>query len=84
MSMFTDLHLDLDDDLFLFKNFENLVKIWEFYEIHPTMPRKLLSYGFWSNGERLVIPKPSKWARRGDLEVVLFYILIKRKYKFVS
>ena len=76
MNMFTDLHLDLDDDLFLFKNFENLVKVWEFYQIHSTMPRKLLSYGFWSKGEGLVIPKPSKWARRGDLEVVLFYIII--------
>ena len=68
--MFTDLHLDLDDDLFLFQKFESLAKIWEFYEIHSTIPRKLLSYGYWNNGEGLVIPNPSKWSRRGNLEVV--------------
>ena len=77
MNKLTDMHLDFDDDLFLFKNFENLVKIWEFYEIHSTIPRKLLSYGHWNNGGGLVIPKPLKWERRGNLEVVLFYIFVR-------
>ena len=69
MNMFTDLHLDLDDDFFFFKNFKNVLKIWEFYEIQSSIPRKLLPYGYWNIGEGLVIPIPVKWERRGDLEV---------------
>ena len=83
MNMFTDLHLDLDDDFFFYKNFKTVLKIWEFYEIQSSIPRKLLPYGYWNIGEGLVIPNPLKWTRRGNLEVVIFYIFVRLIYKFV-
>ena len=75
-----DLQLDLDDDLFLYfstkrtnnageKNNHELFSIWEFYEIHPTLPRKILQYGNWSSVEGLALTKVNKWVRRRNLEV---------------
>ena len=49
------------------------ISIWEFYEIHPSRPRKLKPYGQWnSNAEKqLSLTKESKWNRRRDLEVCI-------------
>ena len=65
-----DLPLDLDDDLFLFRNNGSKVNIWEFYEIHPTRPRKLIPYASWTESQlELKLPDQGKWTRRQDLEV---------------
>ena len=69
-----DLPLDLDDDLFFYSydhHSGDYISIWEFYEIHPSRPRKLKPYGQWnSNAEKqLSLTKESKWNRRRDLEV---------------
>ena len=82
-----DLPLDLDDDLFFYshdnhhhsnnnkKDDNNLgaefISIWEFYEIHPSRPRKLKPYGQWNSSaeKQLSLTKESKWNRRRDLEV---------------
>ena len=62
-------NLDLDDDLYLFEERGDLLKIWEFYEIHSTLPRQLLPYGVWNDIDRLKITKTAKWSRRRDLKV---------------
>ena len=68
-----DLPLDLDDDLFLFSKLKDgsAISIWEFYEIHPSIPRKLLEYGQWTSGG-LSLNKEKKWNRRRDLEVCMY------------
>ena len=65
-----DLPLDLDDDLFIFSKLKDgsAISIWEFYEIHPSIPRKLLEYGQWTS-DGLSLNKEAKWTRRRDLEV---------------
>ena len=47
-----------------------LYSIWEFYEIHETLPRKILNYGKWSSVKGLTLPKENKWIRRRNLEVL--------------
>ena len=68
-----NLPLDLDDNLYLFasdgNNGGNNIDIWEFYEIHPTRPRKLDYYGSWTSRNGLNITNEEKWDRRNDLEV---------------
>ena len=70
-----NLKLDLDDDLFLYSisNEGNLdeisIRIWEFYEIHSTHPRKLNSYGNWNTINGLNVTRDDKWKRRQNLEV---------------
>ena len=57
--------LDLDDDLYLVETIGEDLKIWELYEIQPSLPRVLQQYGFWNekakgiqiNGEKV------KWKR---------------------
>ena len=66
-----DLKLDLDDDLYLY-NFDKdlqMIRVHEFYEIHATVPRQLLSYGTWNESNGLLIPTSDKWLRRKDLKV---------------
>ena len=66
-----ELPLDLDDDLFLYSKQQKdgaTISIWEYYEIHPSIPRKLLEYGQWTSGG-LSLNKEAKWNRRRDLEV---------------
>ena len=50
---------------------EDFISIWEFYEIHPSRPRKLKPYGQWNSSaeKQLSLTKESKWNRRRDLEV---------------
>ena len=71
-----DLPLDLDDDLYFYSSnkqlnngVEGMLKMWEYYEIHYTRPRKLLPYGNWSEANGLQLPKDEKWVRRRNLEV---------------
>ena len=62
--------LDIDDDLFLYEtDTEGMVTIWEYYEIHPTVNKKMLKYGTWSLKDGLETSKATKWVRRSDFEV---------------
>ena len=67
------LQLDLDDNLFLYNasSIKNLneISIWEFYEIHSSLPRKLNFYGNWNNNDGLNVSREIKWSRRKNLEV---------------
>ena len=68
------LQLDLDDNLFLYnassiENLNEIVSIWEFYEIHSSLPRKLNFYGNWNNNDGLNVSREIKWSRRKNLEV---------------
>ena len=69
-----NLKLDLDDDLFLLtyninhKHFVE-VNIWEYYEIHSSVPRKVIYLGNWNLAYGLNITKIDKWTRRTNLEV---------------
>ena len=77
ISTLKNLSLDLDDDLYFYSYKSELnitstelnMKIWEFYEIHPSRPRKLKEYGKW-NSNGLVLAKETKWIRRRNLEVM--------------
>ena len=74
-----NLPLDLDDDLYLFASDGdngNNIDVWEFYEIHPTRPKKLNYYGSWKSTNGLNIPNEDKWVRRKNLEVGLGLCII--------
>ena len=74
-----NLSLDLDDDLYLFASDGdngNNIDVWEFYEIHPTRPKKLNYYGSWKSKNGLNIPNEDKWVRRKNLEVGLGLCII--------
>ena len=68
-----NLPLDLDDNLYLFASDGNengnKIDIWEFYEIHPTRPKKINYYGSWMSKIGLNITNEEKWDRRNNLEV---------------
>ena len=71
-----DLPLKINDDLYFYSSnkqlnngVEGMLKMWEYYEIHYTRPRKLLPYGNWSEANGLQLPKDEKWVRRRNLEV---------------
>ena len=68
-----DLKLDLDDNLFLMKNEnnENSLQLFEFYEIHPTVPRQILPYGNWDSQNGLTLTENGKWDRRKNLQVLI-------------
>ena len=71
-----NLKLDLDDDLFLLnygtndKQFSD-VNIWEYYEIHSSLSRKVIFLGDWNSAYGLNITKVNKWTRRTNLEVYI-------------
>ena len=71
--------LDLDDDLYLYKlNSEDdilSIDLWEHYEIHHEIPRKLLSYGHWTPNQGLDLVSEVKWMRRTNLEGINFRIV---------
>ena len=73
-----NLTLDLDDDLFLYKIKQSQtdygIEIFEFYEIHPSKPRKLMPFGTWSKMQGLNLTTAGKWTRRANLEVKHFCI----------
>ena len=69
-----NLKLDLDDDLFLLTYRTNdkqssEINIWEYYEIHSSLSRKVIFLGDWNSAYGLNITKIDKWTRRTNLEV---------------
>ena len=66
-----DIKLDLDDDVFLFETNETseTIRIWEFYQIHSSIPETILKYGHWTPKFGLNVETSSKWRRRRDLQV---------------
>ena len=69
----------MDDDLYLYKlNSEYdiwSIDLWEHYEIHQEIPRKLLSYGHWTPNQGLDLVSEMKWMRRKNLQGINFRIL---------
>ena len=65
------LKLDLDDDLFISNEAHdrNALELFEFYEIHPTVPRQVLPYGNWDSENGLRLTENTKWERRRNLQV---------------
>ena len=66
------LKLDLDDDLFILNDAHDKkgLEVFEFYEIHPTVPRQVLHYGNWDSENGLRLTDYAKWERRRDLQVI--------------
>ena len=67
-------NLDLDDDLYLMiQNRPEVIKVLEFYEIKPNIPRILKPYASWDgkDGLQVISSARSKWYRRRDLKVSL-------------
>ena len=73
---FQSLDLNLNENLYLY-SFKNTTKpkvlFWECYQIHPTMPMKIVPYGTWSKQNGLSMNSNEKWIRRKDLEVMYNY-----------
>ena len=73
--------LDFDDDFYMYQmksKYENniFIELWEHYEIHHTIPRKLLHYGNWTiQNDGLKLVTEEKWTRRKDLHGISFRIL---------
>ena len=68
--------LDFDDDIYFYRLQENKanidkmsIQLWEYYEIHPSIPRKVLSFGVWTSTGGLKEPQESKFERRKNFEV---------------
>ena len=68
-----DMKLDLDDNVFLFRSNETseAINIWEFYQIHSSIPKTVLKYGYWTPESGLNVDTSSKWRRRGNLQVLI-------------
>ena len=74
--------LDFDDDFYMYNTNgksqydENLfIGMWDHYEIHHTIPRKLLHYGNYTFENGLKLVSEEKWIRRKDLQGVSFRVL---------
>ena len=69
-----ELKLDLDDDLFVINHnsYGNALKLYELYEIHPTLPKQVLFYGLWDSSIGLLLNETKKWDRRKNLQVIDF------------
>ena len=67
-----DLQLDLDDDFYIFhtSNDIDMIKIFELYGIHETLPKTILPYGLWSMEFGLDLIGTGKWERRKNLTVI--------------
>ena len=70
--LFSNLNLDLDDDVFIVK-FDKVDKstcqIWEIYKISPTEPLIVNDVGTWSKNDGLNMTLLQKYERRRDLMV---------------
>ena len=75
--------LKLSDDLYLYKiqqekyNNNMSIELWEHYQIHEKIPKKLVRYGSWTGAanQGLNLVSEEKWIRRRDLQGVHFRIL---------
>ena len=66
--------LDFDDELYFYTQQkeadETSIILWEHYEIHPSKPRKVFSFGIWTSARGLEQQtKESKFERRRNFEV---------------
>ena len=68
-----DLKIDLDDDLFFMEYEKNKksLHLFEFYEIHPTVPWQILPYETWDFENGFTLPEHGKWYRRRNLQVLI-------------
>ena len=48
---------------------ENGIEMWEMYEIHPSIPRKINHLGSWSDQVGFDFVEPQKWMRRKNMDV---------------
>ena len=83
------LKLNFDDDLY-FYNYDKQqkeVQILEYYEIHSSLKRKLISYGSWNSINGLNVTTSEKWNRRKNLDVgiqmIYFVVLLLGICKFL-
>ena len=67
-----DLQLDLDDDFYIFhtSNDIDMIKLFEIYGIHESLPKTILPYGLWSMEFGLDLIGTGKWERRKNLTVI--------------
>ena len=67
-----DLQLDLDDDFYIFhtSNDIDMIKLFEIYGIHESLPKTILPYGLWSTEFGLDLIGTGKWERRKNLTVI--------------
>ena len=73
-----ELQLDLDDDFYIFhtSNGIDMIKLFELYGIHDTLPKTILPYGLWSMEYGLDLTGTGKWDRRKNLTVILLDTLV--------
>ena len=84
--------LKLDDDLYLYKihqrkNNNNMsIELWEHYQIHEKIPKKLIKYGSWTSAanQGLNLVSEEKWIRRKDLQGVHLRILSKPRGHYMT
>ena len=60
------------------------LKIWELYEIDSTLPRPLLEYGFWTMKNGIALKEPSKWIRRKNLQVSIWYFHFSNANNYIE
>ena len=60
------------------------LKIFEYYEIHPSVPRLRSEYGSWTAKDGLRLIEPSKWIRRKDMQVSFYHKSISVALQFKS
>lgn len=61
------LHLDFDDDVYLYLFDKDQAKIWEIYKIDPKQEPIIREIGQWKSQVGLDIYNTDKWLRRGNL-----------------
>ena len=72
VNVLDELKLDLDDDFYVFhsSNDIEMIKLFELYGIHDTLPKNIIPYGFWSMDSGLDLTSTGKWERRKNLTVM--------------
>ena len=74
--MLNNLHLDIDDDIFLFMFKDNdLAYVWEIYKLVPRQNLIIRELGEWTHEIGMDMTSLGKWKRRGDLSVILGYMI---------
>ena len=82
------LKLNFDDDLY-FYNYDKQqkeVQILEYYEIHSSLKRKLISYGSWNSINGLNVTASEKWYRRKNLDAnmqMIYFVVHILRYIFL-
>ena len=76
-------NLDLDDDLYLFVSKNDVVKLWELYEINKNLSKVLNPYATWISEDGLQVISKSKWVRRKNLQVLMMKKCHDRDKNFI-